>query len=107
MAGVETFYSTLQAGVDLPTIPAVQRSDIDQFYTPEGSSTGVTTRFAAFLSHPELFDAAAFRLPYPEALHMDPHSRMLLEHVDVCSTTQICHLKQLGHGSCCVTIQFE
>ncbi len=39
------------------------------------------SRFAAFLEGGvECFDAAAFRLPRPEAVALDPQARLLLEH---------------------------
>ena len=39
------------------------------------------SRFAAFLdSGVDGFDAAAFRLPRPEAVALDPQARLLLQH---------------------------
>ncbi len=39
------------------------------------------SRFAAYLEGSvEGFDAAAFRLPRPEAVPLDPQARLLLEH---------------------------
>ena len=74
----------MQAATDLPSTAPLQRWDTDGLFDPQsGQVKKVYTRFAAYLSQLEDFDAEAFRLSRAEALPLDPHARFLLEHTQV------------------------
>ena len=58
----------------------LERWDADTFAAAPDSAAALEARFGAFVCGAQLFDAAAFGVRRPEALHMDPQQRLLLEH---------------------------
>ncbi len=69
--------------VDLQTIIPYGRWDIEEAFSPTPLVNRMTmyTRFGAFISAVEHFDAQAFSMPRNEAIAMDPQQRLLLEEV--------------------------
>ena len=77
------FAVELLAGGNLVTNAPVQRWDTDSLFDPLGMPGSTTTRFGAFLTGIERFDADSFQLGGADAATLDPHARLLLEHVQV------------------------
>ena len=71
------------AGANLVTNAPVQRWDTDWLFDPLGMPGSIATRFGAFLTGMESFDADAFQLAGAEAAALDPHARLLLEYTQV------------------------
>ena len=83
-AGLHRFWASAVQGINLCAPPPLQRWDADLYYSPEaGRGDSIYARFGCFLDNIESFDAGNFGLPKAEALLLDPHARMLLEHTQV------------------------
>lgn len=92
-AGPQGFWASMCCSVDLPGAAPLQRWDTDALFDPMlGSSSRIYTRFGSYLDRVEDFDVAAFKLSQAEALHMDPHARLLLEHTQVCLHGVMCQV---------------
>ncbi len=76
----ESFWQLLRDGVDaIKEVPA-DRWNIDAYYDPDATMPGkMATRFGAWLSDIDQFDAAFFGISPREAASMDPQQRLLLE----------------------------
>ena len=73
-------------GKDLNTLPPLQRWSTDQIYSPgKGEGSTVYARSGCFLEDISGFDSDMFKLTRAEALYVDPHARILLEHSQVCN----------------------
>ncbi len=60
--GVEGFWTTLEAEVDLPSPVPLQRWDIEQYFAPESNRTlSMYVRLASFVDDLDAFDASMFR----------------------------------------------
>lgn len=71
-------------GRDLNTLAPLQRWSTDQIYSPgKGEGSTVYARSGCFLPDVSAFDTDAFKLTRAEALFVDPHTRILLEHSQV------------------------
>lgn len=77
------FADGLLAGANLVTNAPMQRWDTDWLFDPLGMPGSTATRFGAFLTGVESFDAESFQLAGAEAATLDPHARLLLEHAQV------------------------
>ena len=77
-AGLEGFWDSLANCRDLPQATPPDRWDVEWHYSMPGSDKGTYARFGAFCSGLQDFDGAYFKLPAPEALAVDPHTRHLL-----------------------------
>jgi acyl transferase domain-containing protein/SAM-dependent methyltransferase len=76
----ESFWRVLRDGVDAITEVPPDRWDIDAYYDADSTAPGkMTTRYGAFLSDIDRFDAAFFGIAPREAVSMDPQQRLLLE----------------------------
>lgn len=82
-----SFWTTVSTGSSLQKPIPLRKWDMDALFDPEStaasrSGTSMYCRFAATLERGvESFDAEVFRLTPSEASLMDPHARLLLEHV--------------------------
>jgi acyl transferase domain-containing protein/acyl carrier protein/SAM-dependent methyltransferase len=80
VADPDAFARLLYHGVDAVTEVPPQRWRVDDWYHPDPDTPGkMATRWGAFLSGEDLFDAAFFGISPREAVHMDPQQRLLLE----------------------------
>lgn len=71
-------------GRDLNVSAPLQRWDTDQYYSPiKGEGGSIYARTGCFLDDISAFDTQNFKLTKTEALYVDPHSRILLEHTQV------------------------
>ena len=76
----ESFWRLLADGVDAIAEVPPDRWDINAYYDGDSTAPGkMTTRFGAFLSDIDRFDAAFFGIAPREAVSMDPQQRLLLE----------------------------
>ncbi len=76
----EAFWQLLRNGVDAITEVPSERWDIDRFYEPQPATLGkMNTRWGCFLEHVDQFDPGFFGISTPEAEHMDPQQRLMLE----------------------------
>jgi hypothetical protein len=82
-SGVEGFFNTMSACVDMPTLVPLQRWDVDPHYDPDASLGKIYARFATFIDNIEAFDNVLFRISKSEAISMDPQCRILLEEVHI------------------------
>lgn len=74
------FWNLLQSGHDAVTEVPRARWDIERYYDPDPAKPGkMATRFGAFLSDVDLFDASFFNISPREATFLDPQQRILLE----------------------------
>jgi acyl transferase domain-containing protein len=86
-SGVASFWGALAAGATLQAAIPLHTWDVDALYDPDtaaaaGGKAATYCRFTSTLGPGvAAFDPGAFRLPPPEAALMDPHTRVLLEHV--------------------------
>lgn len=71
------FLQSIITSADLQSSTPLSRWDNEAFYSPSliPSKQTATTRFAAFCTEVDQFDAAAFRLSSAEALALDPQTR--------------------------------
>lgn len=67
--------------VDIPTSIPLERWDVETIIASSEILQSNSTRHAAFLSDPALFDSQAYRMAHGEAVGLDPQSRLLLEQV--------------------------
>ena len=75
-----SFWRLLADGVDTITEVPPDRWDIDAYYNADATVPGkMATRYGAFLSDIDRFDAAFFGIAPREAVSMDPQQRLLLE----------------------------
>ena len=76
----ETFWELLQNGQQsIGKIP-LERWDAENLYDPNPDTPGkINTRWGAFLSGIDLFDADFFEITPRETVNMDPQQRLLLE----------------------------
>jgi phthiocerol/phenolphthiocerol synthesis type-I polyketide synthase C len=78
--GVDTYWALLRQGVDAVTEVPACRWDADSLYHPDPDVPGTMyTRYGAFLSGIDEFDAQFFGISPREAVQMDPQQRLLLE----------------------------
>jgi hypothetical protein len=84
-AGAAGFWSQWMSSRDPPSLVPLSRFDVDAAYVPDvkGSRAGIYCRFGIFIEDISGFDTGTFRLPRAEALALDPHARLLLEHTQV------------------------
>ena len=82
-AGLASVFVDAGIPADLQTVIPYGRWEIEQAFslTPLVDRMTMYTRFGAFLSAIEHFDAQAFNMPHNEAIAMDPQQRLLLEEV--------------------------
>jgi acyl carrier protein len=86
-SGLAAFWHTSAAGANLQKRIPLSKWDMDRAFDPDmskasGGSAAMYCSFAAVLEQGvDAFDADAFRLTQNEAAVMDPHTRLLLEHV--------------------------
>jgi acyl transferase domain-containing protein len=77
---VDAFYTMLLQGLSpIKEIPK-SRWDVNHYYDPDREKPDkMLGRKGGFLSNPELFDAAFFKISAAEAKQMDPQQRLFLE----------------------------
>ena len=76
----EAFWQLLRNGVDAISEVPPQRWDLDTFYEPQSATLGkMNTRWGGFLEEVDRFDPGFFGISSPEAEHMDPQQRLILE----------------------------
>lgn len=76
----ETYFARLCAGMDAVREVPADRWSLSEWWDADPDSPGrMYSRFGAFLSDVERFDAAFFGVTPREAARMDPQQRMLLE----------------------------
>ncbi|KAF4207525.1 hypothetical protein CNMCM8927_002930 [Aspergillus lentulus] len=76
---LESFWSTLQQGLDLHRRVPPDRFDIDAHYDPTGKKLNSThTPYGCFIEKPGLFDPRFFNMSQREAYQTDPMGRLAL-----------------------------
>ncbi|KAL4885439.1 polyketide synthase [Aspergillus karnatakaensis] len=76
---LESFWSTLQQGLDLHRRVPPDRFDIDAHYDPTGKKLNSThTPYGCFIEQPGLFDPRFFNMSQREAYQTDPMGRLAL-----------------------------
>lgn len=76
----DSFWELLRSGKDAVTEVPRERWDVDAYYSTNPEAHGKsTTRWGAFLSCIDAFDAEFFNISPREALSMDPQQRIALE----------------------------
>lgn len=76
----QEFWQLLRDGVDAVGEVPSSRWDIDSYYDPDPGAPGkMSTRWGAFLSDIDQFDAQFFGITPREAVSLDPQQRLLLE----------------------------
>ncbi|KAJ5995510.1 polyketide synthase [Penicillium waksmanii] len=76
---LESFWSTLQQGLDLHRRVPPDRFDIDAHYDPTGKSLNSShTPYGCFIERPGLFDPRFFNMSQREAYQTDPMGRLAL-----------------------------
>ncbi|WP_141710148.1 type I polyketide synthase, partial [Legionella parisiensis] len=77
---VDTFYEMLlKEQTSIKEVPE-NRWDINQYYDPDRQKENkIVSRKGGFLTDPQLFDAAFFKITPTEAKQMDPQQRLFLE----------------------------
>lgn len=86
--GLNGFMCTIVSSADLQRVAPINRWDTEAAYSPKliASKESITTRFAAFCEDIEMFDTAAFKLSYTEAVCIDTQVRYGIWHAQ-----QICN----------------
>ncbi|KAJ5379344.1 polyketide synthase [Penicillium cosmopolitanum] len=76
---LESFWSTLQQGLDLHRRVPPDRFDIDTHYDPTGKNLNSShTPYGCFIERPGLFDPRFFNMSQREAYQTDPMGRLAL-----------------------------
>lgn len=76
---LESFWSTLQQGLDLHRRVPPDRFDIDAHYDPTGKRLNTShTQYGCFIEKPGLFDPRFFNMSQREAYQTDPMGRLAL-----------------------------
>jgi naphtho-gamma-pyrone polyketide synthase len=76
---LESFWSTLQQGLDVHRRVPPDRFDIDAHYDPTGKKLNSThTPYGCFIENPGLFDPRFFNMSQREAYQTDPMGRLAL-----------------------------
>ncbi|KAL4798015.1 polyketide synthase [Aspergillus venezuelensis] len=76
---LESFWSTLQQGLDLHRVVPPDRFDIEAHYDPTGKKLNSThTPYGCFIERPGLFDPRFFNMSQREAYQTDPMGRLAL-----------------------------
>ncbi|MCP4653959.1 MAG: SDR family NAD(P)-dependent oxidoreductase, partial [bacterium] len=74
------FWRLLCNGVDAVREVPPERWDLEAFYDPDPAAPRkMNTRWGGFLERLDLFEPAFFGISAPEAKHMDPQQRLVLE----------------------------
>lgn len=77
---VYQFWDNISSGKDSITKVPLERWDTDQYYDPAGATENKTSsKWGAFLSDIESFDAMFFKISPKEVALMDPQQRIFLE----------------------------
>jgi len=76
----ESFWQLLRNGVNAISEIPPERWDLEAFYAPQPATPGkMNTRWGGFVEEVDRFDPGFFGISPPEAEHMDPQQRLMLE----------------------------